>query len=199
MTVVTGLDLSLTRTGVTRIITYPDRPADITCRSVMIKARHVPRGGVPHTLAERSTRLRRIAGDVTTLCAGSDLIVVEGPTYSSDSGKAHDRAGAWWLIVGRLTGAGLQVVEVSPTALKTYALGKGAGAGTGKDDVVTAVVRRYATVEFSGNDEADSLVLAAMGARFLSQPIETDLPKTHTRAMDSVRWDPNTQPARSSR
>lgn len=191
MTVITGLDLSLSRTGVTRIITAAGRmEAHVTCRSVAIRVRPVKRGDKPHTLDERSTRLRRIAGDVVTLCTGSDLVVVEGPSYSSDSGKAHDRAGLWWLIVARLTGAGLQVVEVPPSSLKMYALGKGGGAGAGKDDVLAAVVRRYHSIEFSGNDEADSLVLAAMGARFVGQPIDGDLPKTHTRAMDGVKWNP---------
>lgn len=188
MTVITGLDLSLTRTGVTRIVTHPSAPAAVTCRSVMIRARVVKKGDPPHTMAERSTRLRRIAGDVTTLCTGSDLVVVEGPSYSSDSGKAHDRAGLWWLIVARLTGAGLQVVEVPPSSLKMYALGKGGGAGAGKDDVLSATIRRHPTVEFSGNDEADSLVLASMGARFVGQPIDGDLPQRYLRAMDGVRW-----------
>lgn len=191
MTRIVGLDLSLQRTGVT-CIDRDGLAATVQVRSVTAKARAVKRGDPPHTLAERSLRLRRLAGEVTGLCAGADLVVVEGPTYSSDTGKAHDRAGMWWLIVARLTGAGLNVVEVSPTALKTYALGKGAGAGTGKDDVVTAVVRRYPHIEFSGNDEADSLVLAAMGARFAGFPIEPggDLPQTHLRGMDSVKWNP---------
>lgn len=191
--VVVGLDLSLTRTGVTRIICEPDPAARprITCRSVTARVRQVKKGDEPHTVAERSARVRRLTGDTTALCAGADLVVVEGPSYASDTGKAHDRAGYWWLVVARLTGAGLHVVEVPPSALKMYALGKGGGAGAGKDDVLAAVVRRYHDVEFSGNDEADSLVLAAMGARFIGQPVD-DPPATHTRAMKSVRWTPNT-------
>lgn len=190
MTRIIGLDLSLTRTGVTRIEQGDALGHAVECRSVVVKARAVRRGDPPHTLAERSVRARRLAGEVTTLCVGADLVVVEGPSYASDSGKAHDRAGLWWLVVARLTGGGLNVVEAPPAAVKMYALGKGGGAGTGKDDVLAAVVRRYPHVAFSGNDEADSLVLAAMGARFAGFPIEPDLPKTHTRALDQVRWDP---------
>jgi crossover junction endodeoxyribonuclease RuvC len=189
VTRIIGLDLSLASTGAAVIDTAVPGPAQT--RRVLVKARAVKRGDPPHTITERSTRLRRLAGDTTTLCVGADLVLVEGPTYSSDTGKAHDRAGYWWLVVARLTGAGLNVVEVSPTALKVYALGKGAGAGTGKDDVLAAVVRRYLDVAIGNNDEADALVLAAMGARFTGHPIEEKpLAQTHLRAMDSVRWTP---------
>ncbi|UQS95197.1 RuvC-like resolvase [Pseudanabaena phage Pam4] len=183
-----GLDLSLSSTGVAHVTTTPDGWQAETSR-VVVKARHVPRGGEPHTLAERSVRLRRLAGLITDHARGADLVVVEGPSYASDTGKAHDRAGLWWLVVGRLTGAGLQVVEVPPSTVKTYATGKG---NAGKDEVLAAVVRRYPTVEVRDNNEADALVLAALGARFLRLPIEPDLPKTHLRALTGVRWTPTT-------
>ena len=181
---VVGLDLSLTCTGVARIDRGDALGHETQVRRVVSKPTKDP------TLADRSRRLRRLAGDTTALCAGASLVVVEGPSYASTSGAAHDRAGFWWLVVGRLTGAGLNVVEVPPASLKTYATGKG---NAGKDDVLTAVVRRYPDVTFAGNDEADALVLAAMGARFAGFPIEDSLPQTHLRALEKVQWHPTTR------
>lgn len=181
---ITGLDLSLTSTGVCRIELEPGvlgpSPVIVTTRRIESKPTKDP------TLAQRSTRLRKIAGDVTGLCAGSDLVCVEGPTYASTTGAAHDRAGLWWLIVGRLTGAGLNVVEIPPSNLKTYATGRG---NSGKDQVLAAVVMRYQhLVEVTGNDVADAVVLASMGARWIGQPVEESLPATHARATRTVRW-----------
>lgn len=186
MTCIVGVDLSLTSTGLARILTRDALGAEVTVRRVLSK----PPPADKVTLATRSTRLRRIAADVFTACAGADLVVVEGPTYASDSGAAHDRAGLWWLVLARLTAQGFNVVEVSPTTVKTYALGRGGGPETGKDAMIAAVVRRYPTVPVSGNDEADALVLAAMGARFTGHPIEDTLPQTHLRAMTAVKWTP---------
>lgn len=184
MTRISGLDLSLSCTGVTRITRGDALGHQVDVRRVMSKPTKSP------TLGDRSTRLRRLAGEITALCAGSSLVVVEGPAYSSNSGAAHDRAGLWWLVVARLQGAGIQVVEVPPASLKTYATGKG---NAGKDDVLTAVIRRYAHVSFNGNDEADSLILASMGARFAGFPIEGDLPQVQLRAMEKVSWHPTTR------
>lgn len=180
---VVGLDLSLTCTGVARITNREYEGTTVQVTRVTSKPTRDP------SLADRSRRLRRLAADVVTLAAGADLVLVEGPSYASNTGSAHDRAGLWWLIVGRLTGAGLNVVEVPPSSLKTYATGKG---NAGKDDVLSAVVRRYPSVTFNGNDEADALVLAAMGARFAGFPIEpgAGLPLTHTRGMTRIAWAP---------
>lgn len=210
---IVGLDLSLTSTGVATISTNPVCPrcgAEVTDsggrhRSRCIRAvcryegpgdtapkvsvaRIVSKPSKDPTLADRSVRLRKLAQQATQACVGADLAVVEGPTYASTTGAAHDRAGFWWLVVGRLTGAGLNVVEVPPASVKTYATGKG---NAGKDQVLAAVVLRYRHhVEVTGNDEADGLVLAAMGARFARVPIEDTLPQTHLRAMTGVRWTP---------
>lgn len=178
MTVIIGLDLSLTSTGLARI-----NDGEVTLRRVQSK----PPPAARVTLASRSLRLRKIAGEVFDYCTGADLVVVEGPSYASDSGAAHDRAGLWWLILARLTGQGYNVVEVPPTLVKQYATGKG---NAPKDAVLAAVVRRYPHVNVDQNDVADALVLAAMGARFTRQPIDGDLPQTHTRALARVKWTP---------
>lgn len=178
---VVGIDASLACSGVAQIGTGP---GTVKVGRVVSKPTKDP------TLSDRSRRLRRLAGNLTGLCADATLVVIEGPSYASSGAGTWDRAGLWWLVVARLTGAGLNVVEVPPSTLKTYATGKG---NAGKDDVLTAVVRRYPHVQFNGNDEADALVLAAMGARFAGFPIEDGLPQTHLRALEKVQWHPTTR------
>ena len=191
---IVGLDLSLTGTGVARIDTRDDWPLQVEVTKVGSKAPARRKGDPPPSLGARSKRLRGLAGAIVNKCHGADLVVVEGPAYSKSDAGTWDRAGLWWLVIGRLTGAGLNVVEADPTTIKTYALGKGAGAGTDKDAVLAAVIRRYLpVVEVPGNNEGDALVLAAMGARFIGRPIEPGgiIPATHARALDRVRWTPD--------
>jgi crossover junction endodeoxyribonuclease RuvC len=193
MTVIIGLDLSLTSTGLARIEAGQDAlGATVLTQTVTSKPRARRRGDPPPLLLERSARLRRLAGDITQRCASADLVVIEGPAFSRNESGTWDRAGLWWLVVARLTGAGLRVVEADPTKIKTYALGKGAGQGTDKDHVLAAVVKRYPDVDVTGNDVADALVLAALGARFAGFPIEPHgLPQTHLKALDGIRWTTN--------
>jgi crossover junction endodeoxyribonuclease RuvC len=193
---VVGLDLSLTSTGIARI-TAPSLPPSSTgwgTEEVRVDVRRA-HSLAPHKnlhknqlLEFRSLRLRNLSANICALCADADLVAVEGPAFTSDVGKAHDRAGMWWLIVARLTANRIPVVEVTPQQLKMYALGRGGGRDSGKEHVLAAVIRRYPAVPVSGNDEADALVLAAMAARFLGFPIEPSLPDLHLRAMGTVPW-----------
>lgn len=191
-----ALDLSLSSTGVACLDLTPQPlgPQDVTLATqrVTSKPPTPPARGQQPTLDQTSTRLRKLAGQITQLCVGADLVLVEGPSYGSSGAGTWDRAGLWWLVVGRLTGAGLQVVVIPPSSVKTYAVGKGNGPGTDKDHVLAAVVLRYQhLVTVTGNDEADAVVMAAMAARWIGQPIEDTLPKTHTRALSGVRWHHN--------
>ncbi len=72
---------------------------------------------------------------------------------------------------------------VSPNARAKYATGKG---NAGKADVVREVTRRFDWFT-GGEDEADALVLAAMGADWLGYPI-VPMPAVHRKALDAVQW-----------
>lgn len=174
MNVVVGLDLSLTSTGVARIV---DGKAAV--------GRVRPKNIDGH---ERLEFIREdVAGWVYEDGQAPGLVVIEGPSYGSPSGSQrghHERAGLWWLVTQDLWMSGVRVAVVPPTQLKTYATGKG---NAGKDDVLTAVVRRFPDVAVRGNDDADALVLAAMGADHLGQPLVT-MPAEHRKALAKVEW-----------
>ena len=174
---VVGLDLSLTSTGIAVI--DGDRVA---------LGKISTSGKATATLAERWLRLDDIATQVEQWVGHvgqTALVVVEGPSMGQGrQGGTHDRAGLWWLVMDRLHGQGHKVVEVPPSVRAKYATGAG---NAGKDAVLAAVCRRYPSVEVTGNDTADALVLASMGARHLGFPLE-GLPQTHLQAMGKVRW-----------
>lgn len=173
---VTGVDLSLTSTGLAVIVDSSAHVARYrtTTAGADVTARHL--------------RVLRIADEVREWCTGADLVVIEGPSYGSTTPHQHDRSGLWWLAVHRVLGAGLPLAVVPPTSRARYATGKG---NAPKDGVLAAVVRRYPEVEVTGNDEADALVLAAMGARRLGRPVDV-VPKLHLTAMDGAVWPSET-------
>jgi crossover junction endodeoxyribonuclease RuvC len=184
---VTGLDLSLTGSGIAQVNAVSDnvRAPVATVEEVGTK----PNGD---DLAARGHRLRGLASPILAACAGSDLVLIEDLYMGAGTGGQLDRAGLWWIVVNSLTARGVPVVAVTNNHLKMYALGKGAGKGTDKDYVLAAVVRRYPAVAVQSNNTADALVLAAMGSRYLGCPIDPDLPDTHTRAMKAVHWPSTT-------
>jgi len=181
---VIGIDLSLTSTGV----------ADIDDEGIRLH-RIQSKGSKDATLLQRLDRAQTIVDSIGSVIGARGLrepglFVVEGPSYGSITGSQHDRSGLWWLLVSFLLGGfegRWRVAEVPPTTRARYATGRGNAA---KDEVLAAVVRRYPEVEVTGNDTADSLVLAAMGARHLGTPIDQP-PQTHLAAMDAVRWPVN--------
>lgn len=174
-----GLDLSLTATGVAVI----GHDGEVTVTTIKSK------GDAGATLRERHSRLddlrdrimRRVEGD-------TDLVVIEQPAFSRTTGHHHDRSGLWWLMVDALwywQEEPLSIVEVTPGSLKKYATGNGSA---GKDEVLLAVARRYPDIPVKDNNQADALVLAAMGARSLGRPID-QLPKLNLTAMGAVKWE----------
>lgn len=172
MPTVVGIDPSLTCTGLV-VLTDDRRPFHTSFKSAVKK---------DDTLYMRKQRLRRLAAEIVNFTMGMqpDLVVIEGPSMASKFGHPHDRSGLWWLLVSELQ---VPVMEVAPTVRMKYGTGKGNAA---KDDVLTAVVRRYPAIEVQGNDQADALILAAIGRRMMGYPIEDSLPTTHLDALKKL-------------
>lgn len=180
MSRVTGLDLSLTATG---IATYGefgwDEVSTIKCKapsSVLLgKARIQNR-------AEVHARLGKILDAVTSHAMGSDLVVVEGPSFGSTGSAAHQIAGLWWLVTNRLHRLGLDVVVATPSQVKKYLTGSG---NADKDVMVIEATKRLPEAKAANNNEVDAVVLAALGRHLLDEPI-VDLPKTHTEVVAKI-------------
>ena len=178
---VVGADLSLTSTGLAdsrgrtgRVRTKPSSDLPATVRRLASISREV------HTFATFTEDVgvdgAKYAPDLAA------LVVVEGPSFASTGGQQHTRGGLWWSVVDALHWTDLPILVVPPSTLKTYACGRG---NAGKDEVLAAVVKRYPAWDVTGNDIADAVVLAAIGARLLDHPID-DLPKSHLRALAKV-------------
>jgi crossover junction endodeoxyribonuclease RuvC len=167
-----GLDLSLTSTGVAII-----HNGTATVRRV--KSKGVARA----TTADQAERLARLVTDIAAAFPATDhtKIAVEGPSYGSTGSAAHILGGLWWLVRDYLRG--MNVAVVPPGTVKKYATGRG---NAGKDEVLATVVRRYADVAVTGNDEADALVLAAIAARLDEHPFEDSLPVAHFSTLQSA-------------
>jgi crossover junction endodeoxyribonuclease RuvC len=167
---VVGLDLSLTSTGIARTgeKTWADR---ITPRN--------------KTGYDRMFYLLR---EILALTVDAHLVVVEGPSFGSGANARqsghHERGGLWWLVTYRLWRREIPFAVVPPATLKRYATGKG---NAPKDAVLAAAIRRYREVDFDGNDQADALVLAAMGADHLGRPI-APVPQASRAALGAVQW-----------
>lgn len=175
MSIVIGIDPSLTSTGIAMLDTQ-DRLDIPTCTIGSSGKRN---DGWP-------TRLGRIEAITTSIRnlipASADLAVMEAPSLGQTRQGGHfDRHGLWWSIYQDLTHvACLPVLVVPPAARAKYATGKG---NAGKDEVLLAVARRYPQAEVVNNDEADATILAAIGARILDDPIEDHLPRVNLDAM----------------
>lgn len=175
MSIILGIDPSLTGTGLCRIDTTDHLVPETWTLSTKPKPNP--------TLLQRRERLDEIAGTIGIYDA--DLAVIESPSLGqSRQGGTLDRNGLFWLIVAALTDRRIPVVEIAPSTLKVYATGKG---NAGKGAVIEAVTRRYPHVSTDGDDNrCDALVLAAIGHHLLTGKPLVDLPQTHTRALDKV-------------
>lgn len=160
---VRGLDLSLTATGVSDgTQCWVIRPGQLR--------------GHP--------RLQYLRRELTRVCQHADLCVVEGLAFGAKGNSLLDLAGWWWLATHTLWRMGKPLAVVSPSELKVYISGRGI---VKKEDVRVHVDRRFPNVAVRDNNEADALVLAAMGYDWLGAPLVA-LPQTHRRALSKVAW-----------
>lgn len=180
---IAGIDLSLTSTGIARACFEAADGHELMYPFVR---RVKSTGNAGASLDDRWKRLASLVGTIADEVADATLVVIEGPSFGqARQGGQHDRAGLWWLLVNELREiCKMPVAEVPPSVRAKYATGAG---NAGKDAVLAATVKRYPDWDITGNDVADAVILAAMGARHLGQPIDS-LPQIHLSAMTKVRW-----------
>ena len=182
---VVGIDLSLTSTGLadsygqTRRV--QTKPAGTGVAEVLARL---------HTISEAVSNFANVyVVDPAYWEPSPALVVVEGPSFASTGGQQHTRSGLWWMAVDAVNDYGIvndppiPILVVPPTTRAMYAAGKG---NAGKDEVLASAIKRYPAWDITGNDIADAVVLCAIGARLLGQPIEGSLPKANLRALDKL-------------
>lgn len=182
---VIGLDPSLTGAGV-GVADY-DMLDETPRFAVYTYGRNGKKGESFVQRHERIMAIRhQISAVVGTLEQVPTIATIEEPPYGASGGSAVDRAGLWWHTYDMLTERGIPIVVVNVAKVKKYALGKGSGAGTDKDQVMAAAIRRYPDVPISNNNESDAWMLVAIGKRLLGEPLEESLPKTHLAALEGL-------------
>jgi hypothetical protein len=87
------------------------------------------------------------------------------------------------MVYDLLGGTTRTVLPVEPNLRAKYATGKGAAS---KDAVLAAAVRRYASIDITGNDTADAVCLMAIGLRLLGRPIDDPLPALNLSALTTL-------------
>ena len=166
---VVGLDPSLTGLG----LATPDTLTTISSK---------PTGD---TVAARAERLVTMADKVARLIPESSLVVIEGPAYSRQLGAGHHlSAGLWWVLAVELTHRGHDVIEVSPSALKKFATGKG---NATKADLRMALFQR-AGLDVRDDDQVDAYFLRQVGLHLVGDPDALPLPKTHLAVLAGVQY-----------
>src|SRR6185437_13090231 len=110
-----------------------------------------------------SDRLAAISDVIAEYVPSASLVVIESPSFASKFGHTHTRDWLWGKIYDRCyRDLGKKVLVVSPSQRMKYATGKG---NAQKDAVLAAAIKRWPTVDITGNDTADALILAAIGCR----------------------------------
>ncbi|MFE5290384.1 hypothetical protein ACFRAQ_36020 [Nocardia sp. NPDC056611] len=170
---VVGLDLSLTATGIA-VSTPGLKPWCGVIESAGKK-------GDPWET--RYKRLGHILYRILPAIPDGALVVMEAPSYGSVTGHQHDRSGLWWMTYDLLAGSTRTVVPVEPTIRAKYGTGKGT---SGKDAVLAAAVRRYPHIDINTNDEADAVILMAIGCRLIGAPIDDPLPVLQLAALNNL-------------
>lgn len=190
---VTGLDLSLTATGI----------ATVTLDSGHIHLHtHRTTGAKGAPLTDRIERMRHAVSGVLELVPVDAFIVIESPSFGSFSTSAHERAGMWWRVVAFLSVRGYPIAPVSPRTRAKYAAGHRPVAkprsGPNKQEVLAAMRADHPTLTIPNDNVADGLALAAAGARHLGSPID---PTTRQRveAMAAIKWPTSTTNQKGTR
>ena len=138
-------------------------------------------------------RLAYLGKKVASWCEGADLIVIEGGAYAAKF-QAFDLGGLFWVLTHYLWIKDMRYAVVPPACLKKYVTGSGGGAKASKDRVLAAAINRFGGTQIDGNDQADALGLAAMGADWLGFPI-AQMPVAHRQVLATIKWPAHLKPA----
>lgn len=128
-------------------------------------------------------RMASLIGEVIQFVQVGDVICIEGFGFASQ--QAIQLGGIGWGIRIALFRRGSRYIEVSPSAVKKYATGKG---NTKKDEMVLPIFKRWG-FEHKSDNVRDAFVLAQI-ARALSPNVEVRLTKEQLEVLQAIKNPP---------
>ena len=137
-------------------------------------------------------RMQWLLDNVEAAAEGCDFGVIEGLSFGAKGSSLLDLAGLFGVVCHRLWQIGLPYAVVPPSSRMKYLTGRGQA---DKDTCLLAVVRRFPDIEVNGNDQADALTMAAMGADWAGFPL-VKMPEAHravltaknTKGKPAIDW-----------
>lgn len=177
--IVAGIDPSLTSCGIA--ILEHGQPAYLDAVG------HGGRNGASY--AHRSRRIVSQARTITGILATwqLDLAVIEGPAYAHANAYTHDSAGLWWGLYSALAARKVPIVVIAPQTRAKWAT----GSGRAEKRAVLETVRTWwpdKRAHIRNDDIADALVLAAIGAHHVGDPMPFPVKPRHTLALEAIAW-----------
>jgi Holliday junction resolvasome RuvABC endonuclease subunit len=178
--IVAGIDPSLTATGIAIL----DNGNPIALAKI----------GYPgHDGASDPDRMRRVAALVLEIRAYTrqhkpDLVIIERPAYSQNTGSACDRHCLWGWLVHEFAIAGPErYAGIAPTSRASFATGKNHGS---KQQVIDAVTQWWPEHRLRLRDDniADAATLAAMGALWAGDPMPFEPKERHHTRIEAIAW-----------
>lgn len=179
MSVVVGLDLSLTAPGIAALVEPwgEERPHVVAATLDRVPPTTKRRGVVLHEAAKRIAH----RAEVLAVRSSYPVAVMEAILTQSSTGKAMERAAFWWMVRAQLELRSFTVVEVHPTSRRSIAMDAEARAAwaaapksqktdVGKRAALASVRRRWSGVVLPDDNAADALVCAEVGANALGWP-----------------------------
>jgi crossover junction endodeoxyribonuclease RuvC len=178
---VVGLDLSLSSTGAASVRS-PLEGEDPIVRTWRFKYRaKQPR---ENAAVYAHLRMRYLIGSVSAVVSGADLCMIEDMPYGAKGSAVTGLAGLQWVIRHQVWHLGVPYVVVGPKQRAKWITGNGSA---GKDECLAAAIKRFPDADLRGNDEADALTLAAMGAQHLGFPL-VKMPASADEQLAKVAW-----------
>jgi Holliday junction resolvasome RuvABC endonuclease subunit len=173
---VLGIDSSLTATGLCRIDIGENDDGPVLKYSYEMACATV---GAPKPTADKSKRAmaRRVMALADKIEAAictpedplvPDLIVVESLAYGAKGDSAWVLPWVFGKVIELAETYKVPLITVGTTARAKYATGRG---NADKDTVMLAAVKRWPEGEAKNNNEADALIVAAIGCHYLGMPI----------------------------
>lgn len=167
---VLGIDTSLTATGLARV-TVQGVDADGVAVGVDIATATVgaPKPGPDKSKKAMARRVNALIDQVEgAFDADIDLVAMEGLAYGAKGDSAWVLPWVFGRVVELAERHQRPLVIVGTTARAKYATGKG---NADKDTVLLAAARRWPEAGLTNNNEADALIVAAVGCHYLGCPL----------------------------